>query len=81
MSTNIKKEPNIKTIRARSRRLGMSRGRITRNLKVHELSDINHFQFELLMEKDTPNQQKEIVKLLLLHDDSFKKSSSSSSST
>ena len=65
MSNKKHKEINIIEVRKMSRSLGMSRGRITRNIQADKVCDIRRFQLAfLLREEEEAKEQGDFAKVL-----------------
>lgn len=63
--SNKRNNLSIIEIRKKSRDLGMSRGRITRNVRIEIASNIRQFQIVFILdEKDKAKMQKEFEKTL-----------------
>ncbi len=59
---------NIIEVRKASRNLGMSRGRVTRNIQADTVCDIRRFQLVfLLKEEDEVKRQRDFAKILFSH--------------
>jgi len=66
MANRKKCEPNIAEIRRLGRELGMSRGRITRNVGIDTVCNMKRFQLVILRaeESETVMRQREFAQLL-----------------
>ena len=68
MSNKKHIETNIIEVRKASRSLGMSRGRVTRNIHADKVCAIRRFQMAfLLKEDDEVKKQSDFAKLLFWH--------------
>lgn len=65
MSNKKIEKTDIIEIREKSRTLGMSRGRVTRNIEVDKVCDIRHFQLTIILQdEDEAKKQSDFVKML-----------------
>ncbi len=65
MSKKKNEQINIIDIRTTSRNLGMSRGRITRNIQMDKVCDIRRFQLTFLLKaEDEAEKQNDFAKVL-----------------
>ncbi len=65
MSKKKNNQINIIEVRAISRNLGMSRGRITRNIQAEKVCDIRRFQLAFLLKADdVAKKQSDFAKVL-----------------
>lgn len=68
MANKKQEEINIIEIRNTSRSLGMSRGRVTRNIRIDKVCGIRRFQMAFLLNEDNiVKKQSDFAKVLFLN--------------